>query len=190
MFEVELKFRLGDASALQRKLCDLGAMSEPPQTQRDCYLAHPCRDFAATDEALRIRTVGEQSFLTYKGPATEAAVKTRREIELPLGGNPDQFLDLFSRLGFRPILTVIKVRRPFRLAWEGRVFHVAIDEVPPLGTFAEIELLAESDEVSLAQAAVCQLATALRLDGVEEKTYLELVLDSAAAETNFKKSCR
>jgi adenylate cyclase class 2 len=158
--------------------------------QRDCYLAHPCRDFAATDEALRIRTIGEESVLTYKGPAAEAAVKIRREIELPLDGKPDRWLELFAKLEFRPVLTVSKVRKPFRLEWEGRTFQVMIDDVPPLGLFAEIELLAEPEEVSDAQAAVRQLARVLGLDAAEEKTYLELMGEAAAAETNFKKSCR
>ena len=44
----------------------------------------PCRDFAQTDEALRIRTVGDTSFVTYKGPKLDATTKTRRELELPL----------------------------------------------------------------------------------------------------------
>ena len=35
--------------------------------QRDEYFSHPCRDFAATDEAFRVRRAGDDWFVTYKG---------------------------------------------------------------------------------------------------------------------------
>ena len=42
------------------------------------------RDFARTDEALRLRHVGEFNYITYKGPKLDATTKTRREIEIGL----------------------------------------------------------------------------------------------------------
>ena len=59
-YEVEQKFRVNDMLAVEHALRRLGAHIEPPQLQVDCYFAHPARDFAKTDEALRIRRVGEQ----------------------------------------------------------------------------------------------------------------------------------
>ena len=52
--------------------------------QIDCYYAHPVRDFAASDEALRLRQVGENNYITYKGPKLDTTTKTRREIEISL----------------------------------------------------------------------------------------------------------
>src|SRR6187401_1493860 len=86
-YEVEQKHRVDDPAALAQRLAERGVMAGPPVVQTDCYYAHPARDFAATDEALRIRSVGGESFVTYKGPKLDAATKTRREIELPLDQN-------------------------------------------------------------------------------------------------------
>jgi adenylate cyclase, class 2 len=111
-YEVEMKFPAVDRATLASRLADLGAAIGAPQSEVDVYFAHPARDFAKTDEALRIRrkgdcpnfrghrgeavvgengTVpydarGEQScnFITYKGPKIDATTKTRREIELRL----------------------------------------------------------------------------------------------------------
>ena len=52
-----------------------------PAEQVDTYFSHPARDFAATDEALRIRSIDQENFVTYKGPKLDATTKTRREID-------------------------------------------------------------------------------------------------------------
>src|SRR4051794_13543350 len=67
-YEVEQKHRVTDKPALIARLRERGCSLEEPIQQSDQYFAHPCRDFAATDEALRIRVVGDESFVTYKGP--------------------------------------------------------------------------------------------------------------------------
>ena len=82
--EVELKFAVADAVAVREKLNQLGAEFLAPVIQTDNYYAHPARDFAATDEALRIRRVGTASYLTYKGPKIDQMTKTREETEIPL----------------------------------------------------------------------------------------------------------
>src|SRR5205085_2625708 len=56
-YEVEQKFRLSDLPGIDEKLRQLGAVDGPTVVQVDCYFRHPSRDFAQTDEALRIRTV-------------------------------------------------------------------------------------------------------------------------------------
>ena len=50
----------------------------------DRYFNHPARDFAETDEALRIRRIGPVNRITYKGPRVDTVTKTRQELELPL----------------------------------------------------------------------------------------------------------
>ena len=82
--EVEQKFAVPDLGQLQTRLLELGAKAGEPQLQVDQYFAHPARDFAQTDEALRIRRIGQSNFVTYKGPKIDATTKTRRELELPL----------------------------------------------------------------------------------------------------------
>ena len=97
--------------------------SGPAIGQSDRYFAHPSRDFARTDEALRIRTVGASSFVTYKGPKIDVTTKTRRELELPLDpGDADgsQFAELLTALGFTPVAVVRKQRCPFHIDHAGR----------------------------------------------------------------------
>ena len=60
VYEVELKFPVADASAMEQKLIGLAARFREPAEQTDRYFLHPCRDFARTDEALRLRRVGDE----------------------------------------------------------------------------------------------------------------------------------
>ena len=104
-YEVEQKFPVADLEAIRAGLAALGAKVSAPREEVDLYFAHPAQDFAATDEALRLRQKGGSGFITYKGPKIDAATKTRREIELPLGEGPDAtaaWRGLLEALGFAP----------------------------------------------------------------------------------------
>ena len=110
-YEVEQKFPVDDLAAVGAALTALGAEIAPPRLERDVYYTHPGRDFAHTDEALRIRRVGHDCWLTYKGPKIDATTKTRRELELPLeAGRADEWAELLEALGFRPLAEVRKQR--------------------------------------------------------------------------------
>ncbi len=61
MYEVEMKFPLSDSAAVLHQLVELGAVVGVAITQCDTYLKHPARDFSQTDEAFRIRSVGEDN---------------------------------------------------------------------------------------------------------------------------------
>ena len=50
------------------------------QEHADHYFNGHDRDFHQTDEAFRIRRMGEKNFLTYKGPKRDTDTKTRIEI--------------------------------------------------------------------------------------------------------------
>src|SRR5207253_2313519 len=105
-YEVEQKVRFSDLRAIDEKLRQLGAAEGPAIVQIDCYFRHPSRDFAQTDEALRIRTVGNEHWITYKGPKIDLETKTRRELELPIGAGQqtiDGFTELLEALGFSSV---------------------------------------------------------------------------------------
>ena len=143
-FEVEQKHRVPDVRALDERLAERGAEIGPPVEQSDQYFAHPCRDFAKTDEALRIRTVGDKSFVTYKGPKLDTTTKTRRELELPLDpsdADGSKFAELLRSLGFTPVAVVRKRRRTFRHRCRtADEVEGALDDVDGVGTFVELEL--------------------------------------------------
>lgn len=181
-YEVEQKFRLTDHDALARRLIELGACRGPEIHQEDIYLNHPARDFAATGEALRIRRVGADNRVTYKGPRLSGPTKTREEIELAVtSGDPafHQLAQLFDHLGFRPVATIRKSRTPFHLHREGHDIEVVLDTAIALGHFAEIETLAETAaDLPAAQRVIQALAQELGLTEVEPRSYLRMLLES------------
>jgi adenylate cyclase, class 2 len=184
-YEVEMKFPLTDPGRLERLLVERGAAISAAETEGDVYFAHPARDFARTDEALRLRRKGSAFFIAYKGPKIDAMTKTRREIDLPLATDDRGFpawFGLLEALGFRPVGEVRKTRRKARLDWQGHNVEISLDSVERLGTFVELELVVEesprsaSDSVAAAQAAIISLAESLGLEGSERRSYLELLL--------------
>jgi adenylate cyclase class 2 len=181
-YEVEVKYRAADHEGLARRLIALGGVGGEEVAHEDAYLAHPCRDFARTNEALRLRRVGDTNRITYKGPRHEGPTKTREEIEIPFGdgdGPRDQLRRLFSQLGFTPVADVRKVRRTFHLDFQGHAIEVVLDRAEGLGTFAEVEALAGSRaDLPAAQAAVLALAAELGLTEVEPRSYLRMQLEA------------
>ena len=181
-FEIENKYRVSDRADLERRLAGLRAARKEAVEHRDLYLAHPDRDFAATDEALRIRRVGDENAITYKGPKRAGPTKTREELEVSFGSGDEplrKLTTLFERLGFRPVIEVRKRRTAYSVPDRGREMEVVIDEADALGTFVEVEALA-ADEADLpaAQAAVASLASELGLHDVEPRSYLRMRLDA------------
>ena len=179
-FEVEQKFVLEDGSdGFLKRLLELGARPLDEVRQVDAYFNHPVRDFRETDEALRIRSVGEQNFLTWKGPKLSQTTKTRREIETPLGAGTaaaEQFGQVLEILSFHPVASVRKVRQRFELTRGEHTFEIAFDRVEGLGDFAEIELIADKAGLDAAQAAVLALGADLGLHKVERRSYLALLV--------------
>jgi adenylate cyclase, class 2 len=177
--EVEQKFAVDDHREVQARLLQLGAHEIDRVEQVDRYFNHPARDFAQTDEALRLRRVGDANFITYKGPKLDAATKTRREIELPLGTGSQhaaEYAELLTALGFRLSGEVHKTRRIMHLNWRGKGVEIALDMVTGLGSFVELEISADEHEIEPAKAAIASLAAELKLDRNERRSYLELLL--------------
>lgn len=187
-FEVEQKFRAGGHAEVAAALAALGAEAGATVRQEDAYLAHPARDFARSGEALRIRTSGASNAVTYKGPKRPGATKTREEIEVPFADGPERLAQtrrLFEALGFRPVFVVRKARTPYRLSYRGRPLEVVLDEVEGLGTFVEVETIADGEaDLPPAQSAVTGLATALGLSDLEPRSYLRMALERRAAEAD------
>jgi adenylate cyclase class 2 len=179
MYEVELKFPLADPRDVLSRLTEWGASSGDAVEQYDLYFRHPARDFVQTDEALRLRTVGSANCVTYKGPVVDDRTKTRREIEVPLAegsASAERFVEILVALGFESVRSVRKRRTVRRLNWRNREFEIALDEVADLGTFLEIETLADDASRSAARDAILAVAKRLGMSNPERTSYLGLLL--------------
>jgi adenylate cyclase class 2 len=185
-YEVEMKFPVPELAAIEGRLAELGAAISAAQTEIDVYFAHPARDFARTDEALRVRRKGRANFLTYKGPKVDAVTKTRHEIDLPLPPEEEtaqQWMRLLEALGFTIAGEVRKSRRKAHVAWQGRRVEVSLDEVEHLGTFVELELVVDSADAEAVKTCIASLAGQLKLAASERRSYLELVLGSVNSDS-------
>jgi adenylate cyclase class 2 len=178
MYEVESKVRAGH-EPVEAALEAAGATQSGAVEQVDVYFDAPHRDFAARDEALRLRTEsapdGTIDVLTYKGPRLEGPSKARSEHETPVG-DPEALRATLSALGFKAAATVEKSRRIFDL--DG--FTVTLDSVADLGEFVEVETTVEDEQgVSEARAAVRATVERLGLDPEDEieASYLAMLLD-------------
>jgi adenylate cyclase class 2 len=179
-YEVEQKFPVAELAVLQARMERLGAAVSEPQVQVDTYFNHPSRNFAETDEALRIRRVGDFHCVTYKGPKVDKTTKTRIEIELPLPREQDTLADwkrLLGVLGFKLVAEVRKARRTAVVSWQGREIEASLDDVTDVGTFVELELAVKADDVDSAKKCIASLAAELGLHESQRKSYLELLLD-------------
>ena len=181
-YEVEQKFRIGNQwENVVARLLELGATEIGDVQQADHYFNHPVRDFATTDEALRIRSVGDQNWLTWKGPKIDQKTKTRREIETALGDGSktaDEITEVLTILGFHSVAVVRKVRKLLKIARNGWEFEVALDRVDDVGEFLEVELLADHDGLDAAQQALRALCDEIGLleTSIERKSYLGMLL--------------
>jgi adenylate cyclase class 2 len=119
MYEVELKVR-ADHDPVRECLDAVGADHVETVEQEDVYYDAPDRNFAETDEALRIRTETTpettDTRLTYKGPLVEQESKTREEAETSVA-EPEQLRAILSGLGYDPAANVRKERE--RYSFEG-----------------------------------------------------------------------
>ena len=170
MIEIEVKVK-ADLKRVEERLIEEGADFVNEERQIDTYYNAPDRDFAQTDEALRLRSVGRKNMLTYKGPRLDTASKSRKEVTVSVTRKRTE--ELLSSLGFSKFGQVTKVRRNYRL---GDIL-VSLDDVENLGTFMEIEALAEEKDFELQEKRVLELLEKLGFSegAIIRDSYLELI---------------
>ena len=173
MIEIEVKVR-ADHSKVRSILKNIGATKIGVENQSDSYFAAPHRDFAKTDEALRIRSLEGQAVLTYKGPKIDKVSKTREELETPV--DEVSATKILHSLGFSNAGIVRKKREVFSA---GEI-TVCLDAVEGLGEFLEVEIVAEDEkELDITRGKLFEF---LKQFGAGEKdsirtSYLEMVLE-------------
>jgi len=178
MYEVEIKVR-ADHDVVRSHLHGLDAAPEGTITQVDTYYDAPHRDFAETDEALRVRREttdrDERVALTYKGPLIDEDSKSREEHETAVD-DPIAAEGILDGLGFEPAATVEKERERFTL----NGYTVTLDDVDGLGEFVEVEIETPDDDIADAREGAKGVLKSLGLDpeaGIRT-SYLGLLLEA------------
>jgi len=184
-FEVEIKFRVENISELEDKLQQFGGTGfGESATEFDRFFQHPCRNYAETDECLRLRNrlfsdgTSEHS-LTYKGPKIDVSTKTRQEIEIPVN-EPEHWEGFLTALGFYQTASFHKLRRRQRVTVNHRHVDVVLDVLPALPessrNFVEMEIMATEDEIDECRKTILDIAEQLGLSDPIRDSYLQLVL--------------
>jgi adenylate cyclase class 2 len=139
--EIEAKLKVQSLEEIKHKLIELGAEFLQEQLQTDYHFDDANMTLQKTDRCLRLRRSAyggvdrnERFFLTYKGAKEKSSFKKRQEIEIEVKDS-DSVLRLFSALGYEKVLVIQKKR----LTWRLGDCEVALDELPLIGNFVEIE---------------------------------------------------
>ncbi len=167
--EIEIKAYCPEISIVKKRLEKFGAVFIKTEKEADRYFNHPARDFRETDEALRLRTVGTTTILTYKGPKISKRSKARVEKEVVVHGD-EKSGEILVHLGFRETGAVVKTRDYYRI----RDITICLDEVEGLGSFVELEK--KGEDLDLIEKELFSLADDLGLEQFERRSYLELLL--------------
>lgn len=174
VLEIEAKAKVEDFEKIEKMIKSLGGRYEKEEIQVDTYFNHPLKDFAKTDEALRIRRVGSSCFISYKGPKIDDLTKTREEIEVKVE-DFGKIKEILEKLDFLKVLTIEKRRRYFGL---GDV-TVMLDEVKDLGRFVEVEKHAK--DYNPREFVDFLKTLGINEEDIERRSYLELILDKRSS---------
>ncbi|MEM1722215.1 MAG: class IV adenylate cyclase [Candidatus Jordarchaeales archaeon] len=178
MIEVEIKYRVPKDSVEQilSRVTSMGGVFVGEEIQEDIYFQHPSRNFALTDEALRVRRVGNKTEITYKGPRIDPKSKTREEVKVEVD-NFSKTILLFEKLGFLRVAKIVKNRKTYAL----NEILLHLDDVDGIGFFVEIETIVESEsEVETKRNELLLKAEKLGIpvEGFELRSYLEIALET------------
>jgi adenylate cyclase class 2 len=146
--EIEAKMPLRDPESLEARLQALGARRGRTLRESNTFFDTRESSLKFVDQGLRLRIERDSDggpdriSLTHKGPRAHGQLKSRWETEVGVT-DPRAAAELLSALGYLPVFSFEKRRQMWHL--EG--CQVAMDELPYLGLFVEIE--GPSDEVVL-----------------------------------------
>ena len=137
-FEIEIKLRLPpDVSKIRRTLRKLGfRIAHARSHETNVLFDNPKNPLGKQGKLIRIRRVGRDAILTYKGPSKSSRYKKRQELELHVS-DADMLNDIFQHLGYQPVFRYEKYRTEY-VKTSSPGGKVLLDETP-VGNFLELE---------------------------------------------------
>jgi len=184
MIEIEVKLKIKDFAVLEKKLLEQGYTLIETLKETDTYFDGGINGIKKSGQALRVRrtfncvTGKEQSAITFKGEKIDAVSMARLELETVVESG-EAAERILCALGFYPVQPiVVKIRKILR---NGDIC-ACLDDVQGLGTFLELEIMAESEEAR--PAALERIAGILNnigytMDDTTRMSYLSQLQEQA-----------
>jgi adenylate cyclase class 2 len=165
--EVEVKYRIADAGAVEAALLRHGIRLGPEIEQDD--QAYAPEGWAYGDDKLgvsfvRLRTVGDVHTFTLKRPSENALSCAEHETAVD---DRDAMDAAIVKMGFYPTVRIVKTRRAAHL--DG--LSVCLDDVVGLGSFLELERLVGDDRPG--EDVQREMAEFVTLLGIEAEQVVE-----------------
>jgi adenylate cyclase class 2 len=137
-FEIEIKLRLpADVSKIRRTLRKLGfRIAQARSHETNVLFDHPKNPLGKQGKLIRIRRIGRDTVLTYKGPSKSSRYKMRQELEVHVS-DADMLDDILQHLGYQPVFRYEKYRTEY-VKTSSPGGKVLLDETP-VGNFLELE---------------------------------------------------
>lgn len=143
MREVEIKAKINNASELEAKLLEMGAIFERELQQNDRVFVFQNPQLGTKAQRVRLREQEGKYIVTVKKMLTNALDNTEREVDV---SDPGQFADMLELMDYKELFQVKKHRKFFKYS----DMTVCLDKVDKLGEFIEIEkLIADEDETNV-----------------------------------------
>lgn len=162
MKEIEVKILEIDEEEVKKRLLDLGA-EKTFEGEIEVYRIDFDDDrLDKSGEFLRVRKVGDQTELCFKGKKEESRFKVREEIEVNTSCLPTT-IKIFEKLGFKNIFDGKKLRTSYKL--EDVKFE--IDKYPEIPVFLEIEAPTEEDVKEYVQKLGYTMEQTTNMSGFE-----------------------
>src|SRR4051812_3634827 len=131
--ETEVKIRVADLSAIERKLYDAGFHVHVARAfESNTLYDNDGRFLNLSGHILRLRRIADRNVMTFKGKEFASAHKTREEIETVVG-SADAVHAILRRIGYYPVFRYEKYRTEYKHREEDPGV-VTVDETP-IGEF-------------------------------------------------------
>ncbi len=173
--EVKIPLERGELAALRGKLESLGARCLCERAlEENILLDYADRRLKTEGCALRLRSYGSGSLLTYKGKVIDDPhFKKRPEYQTSLS-NPEAALAILSALGLDTSFHYSKIREILEWSLSGIRLEISLDETP-FGDFLEIE-----GEPETILEAVARLG--MSADRFVRRSYVEMYEEATQSE--------
>lgn len=177
--EIEVKARLKDKNAVMEKLRALGCEFSSVKTQDDMVWVEKTGNletFLSNKVFLRIRIQNNEKVIMTakkpKDPNNAGLVKREHEVVVD---SAEEARGVLSLMGLQEAVRAVKKRQTAKY----KEFEICIDEVDNLGSFIEVEKIADEAEADRAQKEMWELLESLGIspDDQVKKGYDILMLE-------------